>query len=437
MNQRNMSIETKVSVLPKSEVEIAVTLAWEEWRNEINHAVEHLAEHIKIDGFRKGKVPRELLEQKIGKQAVLDEAAEHTIQHVYPRVLEQEKIDALGRPQADIKKVEEGGALEFVVKTAVVPKLTLKEWRKAVKKINSDFAKKEVTVSDEEIDKEIRRLAESRAKLITVDREARMGDTAVLDFQVFRDGVPIENGSSKQHPIVLGSGAFIPGFEEKIVGLKAGEETSFELTFPEKYHAKELAGKLATFQVKLQAVQERDIPELDDAFAQSLGKFQTIGEVRDNFRTGMLEEKQHQTKEERRTEIVDTLVEASSVEIPQVLVDEELVKMLQEFEQQVQAFGMDFETYLSGIDKTKEQLFTDWEPQAKKRVTAALALETVAQEMEIDPMSEEIEMEMNKILQRYREVKDIEKKLDMNRLYQHARGQLRNEKTFEYLENLG
>lgn len=431
-----MKSQSTVKPLPQSEVEITVSVAWEDWKGEIDHAVEHLSGHVKVAGFRKGKVPRAVLEQQVGKQAILDEAAEHAIGHAYPAVLEREKIDAIGRPQAEIRTAEEGGTLEFVVRTAVVPQVALTEWRKGVKAVNAEFSKKETVVGDEDVDREIGRLASNRAKLVTVDREARDGDTAVLDFRVLRDGVPIENGTSKQHPIILGSGAFIPGFEEQVVGMRAGEEKSFELSFPEKYHAKELAGQSATFEVRLTAVQERDVPALDDAFAQSVGKFQTIGELRESFRSGMLEEKRSQAAEEHRTKILDVLTEAVQAELPKILVDEELVKMQQEFEQQVQGLGMEFETYLNGIGKDKETLYAEWEPQARKRVLAALALEEVAKEQEIEPASDEIEMEMNKMLQYYRNVKDIEKKLDMTRLYQHARGQLRNKSTFEYLEKL-
>lgn len=431
-----MKMEVAVKPLPQSEVEIAISVAWEDWCKEIDHAVEHLAEHIKIAGFRKGKVPREILEQKIGKQAVLDEAAEHAIQHIYPHVLEQEKIDALGRPQAEVKKAVEGEALEFVARTAVVPRLKLGEWRRAVKQVNADFSEADIDIAVEDVEKEIVRLAEKRAKLVTVDREARNGDVAVLDFRVLRDGVPIENGTSKQHPIVLGSGAFIPGFEEQILDMRAGEEKSFNLTFPETYHAKDLAGRAATFEVALTAVQERELPALDDEFARSVGKFQSLDELRDSFRKGMAEEKKSQSAEEHRSKILDALVEVSETDLPKVLVDEELVKMLHEFEYQIQNLGMEFETYLQGIGKNKESLYADWEPQARKRVTAALALEEVAKEQEIEPASDEVEMEMNKMLQYYRNVQDIEKKLDMTRLYQHAQGKLRNDATFAYLEKL-
>ena len=263
-----------------------------------------------------------------------------------------------------------------------------------------------------------------------------MGDTAVVDFEVFVDGVLIDGGTGKQHPIVLGSGAFIPGFEGQVVGMSAGDERTFELVFPIEYHAKHLAGRPASFHVTLQAVQEREIAPLDDAFAQALGKFDTLKALRESFREGMLEEKQQRTKEDERAKFLDALVEVSTVELPRVLIDEELVRMLHEFEYQISSMGLEFDAYLEGIKKTKEQLFTEWEPQAKKRVTAALALDEVAHEAELEPSHEEVEAEMNKTLQYYRNTQGAEKNIDMEKLFHHAKERLQNEMTFDYLENL-
>jgi trigger factor len=431
-----MAFQVTVKPLPQSEVEMTISVEWSEWSKELPHAVEHLSEHIKIAGFRKGKVPQALLEKKIGKQALLDEAAEHVIQKVYGKILAQEKIDAIGRPKAEIVRAADGESLVFTAVTAIAPVLKLGEWKQLVTKINEAFVKNTVVIDEDTLNKEIQRLAESRAKLITVNRAAKNGDTAVVDFEVLRDGVRIEGGLGKQHPLVLGSGAFIPGFEEQVVGMQAGEEKSFELTFPEKYHAKHLAGNPATFKVKLTAVQEKDVPMIDDAFAQSLGKFTTLAELQQNFREGMLEEKKQQANEERRASILDVLVEASTVELPKVLTDEELVRMLREFEYQIQNMGMELEAYLTGLNKTKEDLFKEWEPQAKKRVTAALALAEVAKEQEIEPAQEEVESEMNKTLQYFRSINKAEKDVDMTMLFHHAKERLQNEKVFDFLEAL-
>jgi trigger factor len=430
-------MEVTKKVLPKSEVEVTVSLPWEDWSKHIDNAAENVAKNVKMQGFRPGKVPRAVLEQKYGKALLLHEAAELAIQASYPQVLEQEKIDAIGRPQAEIKTVEEGKALEYVVKTAVVPQVKLKDsWKKGVQKANKEEATTKVEVPEEDIEKEMKRLAQTRSKFVTVNREARKGDTVEVDFQVRMDGVPIEGGTSKKHPLVLGSGAFIPGFEETLEGMKAGEEKEFELTFPAEYHAKDLAGKPASFQVKMLLVQEQEIPEVNDAFAQSLGNFKTIAELRENLRSGMAEEKKVQAEEGHRAKITEALIAAAEAELPEVLVHEELHKMLHEFEAQIQSLGMDFEEYLKGIGKTKDDLHKDWHGQAEKRLLASLALEEVARQEEVDVASEEIEAEMNKTLQYYRNVKDMEKNIDLERLYAYVKGKMRNEKVFEILTKM-
>jgi trigger factor len=432
-----MHVEATVKKLPKSEVEITVTLPWEEWSRQIDKAAQNVAKDVKVQGFRPGKVPRAVLEQKYGKALLLSEAAELAIQASYPHVLQQEKLDAIGRPQAEIKTVEEGKALEYVVKTAIVPEVKLKKgWDKDIQKVNKEQKDVKVEVTDEDLDKEIQRLAQTRAKFVAVDREAKKGDNAEVDFQVTMGGVPIEGGTSKKHPIVLGSGAFIPGFEEALEGMKAGEEKEFELVFPAEYHAKDLAGKPAMFKVKLVSVQERETPEIDDAFAQSLGKFKDLAELKDNFRTGMAEEKKAQAEEAHRTKMLDVLVAAAETELPEVLVHDELHKMMHEFDGQIQGMGMDFQEYLNGMGKTKEDLEKDWHPQAEKRLTASLALEQVAREKEVEASPEEIEAEMNKTMQYYRNVKDMEKNIDLERLYTYVKGKLQNEAVFKVLEKM-
>jgi len=258
-----------VKPLEQSEVEITVSLPWEDWKKYADKAAKSIAKDVKMPGFRPGKVPQAVIEKKYGKEGILLEAADLAVQDSYAEVLRQEKLETIGRPKAEVKTAEEGKALEYVVTTAVMPKATLKPWKDAVKKINKEVAAEKIEASDEEVQKELERLAKTRAKFITVNRAAKTGDNVEVDFQVLRDGVVIENGTGKKHPLVLGSNTFIPGFEEKLIGMMAGEEAEFELSFPAEYHAKNLAGQTATFKVELRLVQERDVPALDDVFAQS------------------------------------------------------------------------------------------------------------------------------------------------------------------------
>ncbi len=427
-----------VKKLPQSKAELSITLAWDEWKKEMDHAAEHMAKDVKIPGFRPGKVPRDVLEKRYGKEALLMEAAEHAVSHSYARALEQEKVDAIGQPEVKLETVKEGEPLIYAITTAVMPEVKLAEWKKAVKEANAAHAKKMATLAVEpkEIEDELNRLATMRAKFVTVARPAQLEDSVEVDFEVKQDGVVIEGGKSEKHPLVLGKGVFIPGFEEGIVGMQEGEEKTMTLSFPEDYHATHLAGKPAEFAVKLRLVQERQIPAIDDEFAKSLGSFETLEDFKKTLSEGILEEKKNKGKEEGRTAILDALVSKATIEFPEILVAEELNRMTQEFQSQVEMMGIPFEQYLEHSKKSLDDLRKDWDEQAKKRLSAGIILEKLADEDEVEIDSKEVEEEMNNTLQYYKRVKDAEKNIDLERLYASTHGRLRNEKVFEMLEKL-
>jgi trigger factor len=253
---------------------------------------------------------------------------------------------------------------------------------------------------------------------------------------LLQNGVLIENGKSERHPLVLGSSVFIPGFEEKLVGMKADEEKFFELAFPAEYHVKHLAGKLATFNVKINVVQERELPTIDDAFAKSLGNFESLEKLKENLREGMLAEKKMKSEEEHREKIIGALVEKAEIDYPDILVKEEVRHILRAFEARVKTMGMDFSEYLSQIKKTEDDLKKEMEPQAKKKLAVNMILDALAKEAEIDVDSQETEAEMNKVLAQYQNAQEINKKIDMERLYNLSRGKLLKEKTFAWLKSL-
>ncbi len=429
-------MDVQVKKLPASKREITVTLPWEEWQSHREHAVAHMAENINLAGFRQGKVPEAVLEQRFGHEAILIETAEHAVHHTYPKALVDAKAEAIGRPEIKFDAVKEGEPLVYTVVTDVLPEIVLREWKKTVAKLNAAEQAKSVTISDEEIDKEIAGVAKMRAAFVPVERPAISGDTVKVDFTVMVDGVIIEGGKSTDHALVLGSGAFIPGFEEQIIGMEKAGEKSFELSFPAEYHAKHLAGKLATFAVKLKSVEEQNIPMIDDAFAQSLGKFESLVALKENVRKGMREEKVRAAKEGRRAAILDTLIAAADMEFPAVLVAEEAKRMLSQFRSQVESMGFEWEKYLIETKKTEAEFVTEWEPQAKKRVAAELILQKLAADESLEADTEAVEAEMNKVFQYYKNVKGAEKNVDMGKLYTSVRGQLVNEKVLVWLEGL-
>lgn len=426
----------EIKKLPHSEIEIKVSVTWDEWKKFLDQAASELSKEVKIPGFRPGKAPKNMVEQKVGKGNIIQEAAEKAIQKTYADILAEGKIDAIGSPKAEILKIAEGNDLEYKIVTAVIPEVKIKSWKDEIKKINKKFKDVSSEVKDEEIEKEIKKIAERRAIFITVSREAKNGDSVSVDFKVLRNGVPIENGTSKNHTLVLGRGVFIPGFEENIIGMKENEEKKFTLKFPEEYHEKSLAGKDAEFEVKLNLVQERKISEINDEFAKSLGKFENLEALKKSIREGMEKEKDAGNKEKKRSEFLEELIKLTETEIPEVLMQSELSKMFQEFEIQLSQMGMNLQDFLKKMKKTEEDLAKEWKIQAEKRVKSALILEEIAKEQEIKVENEKVEEEMNKTLQYYKKEKDMEKNIDLGRLYDYTKGVLMNEKTFEYLESL-
>jgi trigger factor len=429
-------ITKEITKLKNSEVEIKVTVPFDEWKKYLDQAVSDLSKDIKFPGFRPGKAPKNMVEEKVGKGAILQQAAEKAIQKSYADILAEGKVDAIGAPKAEILKLAEGNDLEYKIVTAVIPEVKMKEWRSAIKKINKKSENTKIEIKDEDIDKELKKIAESRAVLITVNREAKNGDNVLVDFKVSQGGVLIENGTSQNHSLVLGKGVFIPGFEENLIGMKENEEKKFTLEFPKEYHEKSLAGKPAQFEVKLNLVQERQVAEIDDEFAKSLGKFENTETLKKSIRDGMLEEKKIETKEKLRSELLEELIKLSETDLPEVLVHQELHKMLGEFEIQLSQMGMNLDGFLEKMGKKKEDLENEWKKQAEKRVKSALILEVIAKEQEIKIENEKIEEEMNKTVQYYKKEKDMEKNIDMGRLYEYTKGVLVNEETFKYLEKL-
>lgn len=423
--------------LPKSRIEFEVVVAWNDWKKYIDQAVKEISEEFKIPGFRPGKAPKNIIEQKVGKGAVLNTASQKAVEKSYVEYVAKEKLEVIGAPQVEIEKIEEEKDLQYKATVAVMPKGQLGHKYKAkIKKINAENKDKSFVVEEKEIDLELEKLANGRAKLVTVRREAQKNDNVEIDFSVAVDGQNIDKGSSKNHPLVIGQGLFIPGFEDNLIGMIEGAEKEFTLNFPADYHEKKLAGQSAVFKVKMNLVQEREVAKIDDAFAKALGNFTDLAAFRKQLRENMEHEQKHKREEKVRSDYVEAIAEDLEVELPDVLVESEAEKMIEEFAGQIQAMGMNLETYLAQLKKTREDLQKDWAPQAEKRVKSALALKEAVLAEEIKADAKEIEAEANKTLQYYKKAKDAEKNIDMERLYNYTKGVLENEKLFEYLGKL-
>jgi len=423
----------KIKKLPKSQVEIQISVPAAEFEKFIDSAADEFSKELKIDGFRPGKAPRTIVEQKVGAEKILAHGAEGAIKKTYVDAITKSKLATIGEPKITITKIAKGNDLEYKAVAAVMPEIQLSNYRKAAKFVKKTEPEK---VTGEQVQKELENLQKSRAKLITVSREAKTGDRVEIDFEVFVDGKLIEGGKAEKHPLTIGENFFIPGFEDNLVGMKEKEKKEFELPFPKDYHQKDLAGKPARFKVKIGLVQERELPNIDDEFAKSLGKFDNIGALKKSISEGIEIESKKKNQEKWRAEIIEKIATDSQIDLPDLLVEQEIEKMMAEFEQNIARMGLQLETYLENIKKSKSEIAEGWREAAEKRVKAAIVLREIAKIEEFEIPAKDIEEEMGKAMAYYKSMPDMEKNVNMEQLYNYVKGTLSNEKVLKFLESL-
>lgn len=434
----NLSIKR----LPHSSVEIAIVFPHDAVKNELQKAAEEISASLDIPGFRKGHVPYEKIKEQVGEFAVYEAAAELLIRKQYGEVLqvaaEEEKksgrpFEPVGAPEITITKLAPGSDLVYTITLGVISEIQLPDYQSMVRRIMQE--KKEEHVLEKEIDDAIKWLVESRAKYITVSQPAEKGNALEIDFETFLDGVRLEQGDSKGHPLVLGEGKFIPGFEDELVGMKEGETKEFSLVAPGDYFEKNIAGKKLDFKVSVKLVQRREVPEFSDEFARGLGNnFTGVDDAKKSIREGLTVEKQKKEQERLRVKIIDEIADAVSIDPPHVLLDAEKTKMLQELRQGIERMGLKWDQYLINIKKTEDELKKGWDKDALRRVKIALVLREIADKENIRPADEEIREEINKIVMQSGFSPNEVKKIDKEALKQYAYGIVRNEKVFEFLE---
>lgn len=363
----------------------------------LDDAFKKVVKQVSIPGFRKGKVPRGLFEQRFGVEALYQDALDILLPVEYPKAVEEAGIEPVDRPEIDVEKIEKGENLIFTAKVTVKPEVKLGEYK------GLGIEKDDTAVTDEDVQNELKSLQERQAELVVKeDGKVEEGDTVVLDFEGFVDGEAFEGGKAENYSLEVGSGSFIPGFEDQLVGLEAGAEKDVEVTFPEEYHAEELAGKPAVFKVKIHEIKAKELPELDDEFAKDVDEeVETLAELTEKTKKRLEEAKENEADAKLREELVLKAPENAEADIPQAMIDTELDRMMKEFEQRLQMQGMNLELYFqfSGQDENalKEQMKED----AEKRVKSNLTLEAIAKAENLQVTDEEVEEELSKMAEAY------------------------------------
>ncbi|MFZ3588364.1 trigger factor [Bacillus sp. DJP31] len=359
----------------------------------IDEAFKKVVSKVNVPGFRKGKVPRGMFEKRFGVESLYQDALDILLPTAYENAIKETGIDPIDRPEIDIEQIEKGQNLIFTAKVTVKPEVVLGEYK------NLEVEMLDTNVSDEDVDQELKQLQERHAELV-VKEEGTIedGDTVIMDFTGFVDGVTFEGGDAENFSLVIGSGNFIPGFEDQLVGVATGEEKDVDVTFPEEYHAADLAGKPATFKVKIHEIKAKELPALDDEFAKDLNEeVETIAELKAKTLARLEETRKQESENKLRDALVDQATENATIDIPQAMVKTEQDRMLREFEQRLQGQGMNLELYFQFSGTDEEALRTQMSEDAEKRVRMNLTLEAIAQAENLQVSDEELAEELEKM----------------------------------------
>ena len=389
-------MSAKVEHLGKSMVKITMEVDADTFKKAIETAYLKNRSKINLPGFRKGKAPRKLIEQAYGAEVFYDDAANEVMQPAYEKALAEVELDIVSRPSIDIVKAKEGEEFIFTAEVAIKPEAVLKDYK------GIELKKEEISVSEEEIDKKLEEVREQNARIIDVDdRPVKTGDTVTIDYAGSVDGVAFEGGTDQNHKLTIGSGQFIPGFEDQIIGKNIGEEFDVQVTFPEQYHAEELAGKAAVFAVKLHAITEKELPELDDELAQDVSDFDTLAEYKEDIKEKLLHEKEHKAEHEREHQVMDALVERLEVELPAPMVDLEVENQIYNMENRMRAQGFSLEQYMQFTGQTMSALQDSMKESAVKSIKGRLALAEVIKAEKLEAAAEDIEKEYQQMAENY------------------------------------
>ncbi len=387
----------QVEKLEKNMVKLTIEAAAEEFDAAIQKAYLKNKGKMNVQGFRKGKAPRAIIEKLYGPSVFYEDAANIVIPDAYEKAAEESGLDIVSRPEIDVVQIEKGKPFIFTAEVAVKPEVTLGDYK------GIEVEKTAIEVTEEEITAEIDKVRDQNSRVITVeDRPVADKDMTVIDFEGFVDGVPFEGGKAEDYSLTIGSHSFIDTFEDQLIGKSIGEETEVNVTFPAEYHAAELAGKPALFKVKVKEIKAKELPELDDEFAQDVSEFDTLDEYKADIKATILERKEKEAKTAKEDKVVEKIIENASMEIPDAMVETQVRQMADDFAQRIQSQGLTIEQYFQFTGMNSKQLFDQMRPQAIKRIQSRLVLEGIVKAENITVSDEDVEKEFEKMAETYK-----------------------------------
>ena len=396
----------QVEKMEKNMAKLTIEVAAEDLEKAMQNAYQKAKGRISIPGFRKGKAPRKMIEQMYGKGVFLEDAVNALIPEHYSKALAECELEIVSQPTIDITQAEPGKAFIFTAEVTVKPEVTLGDYK------GVEVPKTEITVTDEDVEAELKKEQEKNSRTISVeDRAAQLNDIVTIDFEGSVDGVPFDGGQATEYPLTLGSNTFIPGFEEQLVGAKVGDDVDVKVTFPEEYQAKELAGKEAIFKCAVKKIEAKELPELDDDFAKDVSEFDTLAEYKEHVKTNLEDKKANEAKRAKEDAAVDKVIENAQMDIPEAMLMTQCRQMLDDFSRRMQSQGLSMDQYFQFTGMTADKMMEDMKPQALKRIQTRLVLEKVAEVENIQPTEEEVNEEISKMAEAYKMEADKLKEL--------------------------
>lgn len=408
---------------------LSVEVDAQELEKALDQAFRKVVKKVNVPGFRKGKVPRPIFEKRFGVESLYQDALDILLPKAYPEAVEQTEIEPVDQPEIDIDQLEKGKPFIFKATVTVKPEVKLGQYK------DLEVPEKDFNVTDEEMESELKRMQERQGELIAVeDGQVEKGDRVILDFEGFVNGEAFEGGKAERYNLEVGSGQFIPGFEDQLVGMKAEEEKDVNVTFPEEYQAEELAGKDATFKVKLHEIKRMQLPQLDDEFAQDVSEFDTLDELKDDIRNRLKEQKKNEEESYKRNTLVEKAAENAEIDVPDVMVEHEIDHMVQHFQQQLQMQGINLEQYSQFTGQEVSEIREQFREEAGKKVRANLVLDTIAQEENIQVSDDEVEDELKKLAEQMgRDTDEVRRLLQNQGGMDQVKQELKTRKTIDLL----
>lgn len=421
-------MSVQVEKLEKNMAKLTIEVAPEELEKAIEGAYQKNKSKISVPGFRKGKVPRQMIERMYGKEVFYEDAVNALIPEAYEKAVDECEEEIVSSPKIEVAQVEAGKPFIFTAEVALKPEVKLGKY-KGVK-----VEKADTEVTDEEVDKEIDKERESNARNIDVtDRAVKDGDIVTLDFEGFVDGTAFEGGKGENYPLTIGSGTFIPGFEEQLIGAEIGKETEVNVTFPEDYQAEDLKGKAAVFKCTVKEIKEKELPSLDDEFASEVSEFETLAEYKADIRGRLEERKAKAAREAKEAAVIEEIIKDSDMEIPEAMIETQQRQMIDEFAQRIQMQGLTLEQYFQFTGASYDQMIEQVKPQAEKRIQSRLVLEAVAAAEKIEATEEDYEEELKSMAEAYQMEVDKVKELLPEKSVQQIKEDIAVKKAAEFV----